>query len=108
MVRADVCDLIAEDPGAHGIFEPPEEITRRVYCNVRSVGRSEVYQAQAAGLNPELKLILAHAFEYHGEKLVDFRDERWRVLRSYVNEGDQIELTLQRVTGNAVEVSPGV
>ena len=108
MVRADVCDLIAEIPGAHGIFDERQESVRRVYCNVRSVGQTEVYQAQAAGLNPELKLILAHAFEYHGEKLVDFRDERWRVLRTYVNDGDQIELTLQRVTGNAVEVSPGV
>ena len=106
MVRADVCELITEAPQAHGIFDTVEETKRKVYCNVKSVGQSEVYQAQAAGLNPELKLILAHAFEYKGEKLVEFRSERYRILRTYVNEADGIELTIQKETGNAAEYTP--
>lgn len=104
MVRADVTDLIAESPKAHGLFDTPTETTRRVYCTVRSVGQTETYQAAAVGLNPEWKLVLAHAFEYQGEKLLDFRGERYRILRSYVTESDEIELTIQRVTGNAAEV----
>ena len=103
MVRADVCTLIAENPKAHGIFEDPQETGRKVFCTVRSVTQSEVYQAQAVGLNPEMKLVLAHAFEYGGEKLVDFQGGRHRILRTYVNEGDQIELTIQRKDGNAAE-----
>lgn len=106
MVRADVCELITEAPQAHGIFDTVTETKRKVYCNVKSVGQSEVYQAQAAGLNPELKLILAHAFEYKGEKLVEFRSERYRILRTYVNEADGIELTIQKETGNAAEYTP--
>lgn len=105
MVRADVCELIAENPKAHGIFDDPVETTRKVYCTVRSVGQTETYEAKAAGLNPELKLILAHAFEYKGEKLVEFHDERWRIIRTYINEADGIELTIQRETGNAAGVS---
>lgn len=105
MVRADVCELIAESPKAHGIFDDPEVIRRKVYCTVKSVGQNEVYQAAAAGLNPELKLILAHAFEYKGEKELEFHEERWRILRTYVNEADGIELTIQRAAGNAAEVS---
>ncbi len=105
MVRADVCYLIAEDPKAHGIFDDATEISRKVYCTVRSIGQTETYEAKAAGLNPELKLILAHAFEYKNEKLVVFHDVRWRIIRTYINEADGIELTIQRETGNAAGVS---
>lgn len=105
MVRADVCYLIAEDPKAHGIFDEPEETQRKVFCTVQSIGQSETYEAKAAGLNPELKLILAHAFEYKGEKLVEFHEERWRIIRTYINTADGIELTIQRETGNAAGVS---
>lgn len=108
MVRADVAYLIAENPKAHGIFDEPEESLRKVYCTVRSVNQSEAYQAQAVGLNPELKLILAHDFEYRGEKLLVFHEERYRILRTYVTEADGIELTIQRETGNAAEVSTDV
>lgn len=106
MVRADVCELITEAPEAHGIFDAVTETKRKVYCNVKSVGQSEVYQAQAAGLNPELKLILAHAFEYKGEKIAEFRGERYGIIRTYVNEADGIELTLQKETGNAADYTP--
>ena len=106
MVRADVCKLITEAPKAHGIFETVEETERKVYCTVKSVGQSEVYQAQAAGLNPELKLILAHYFEYKGEKIAEFHGERYRILRTYINESDQIELTIQKETGNAADYTP--
>lgn len=106
MVRADVCELITEAPKAHGIFDTVTETKRKVYCNVKSVGQSEVYQAQAAGLNPELKLILAHAFEYKGEKIAEFRGERYGIIRTYVNEADGIELTIQKETGNAAEYTP--
>lgn len=101
MVRADTLELIAESPAAHGIFDDPTETTRTVYCTERSISQSETYQAQAVGLNPELKLILAHAFEYQGEKLCEYKGIRYKILRTYHNEGDQMELTVQRVEGNA-------
>lgn len=103
MVRADTLDLIAENPKAHGIFDDPQETVRTVYCTERSVGQTEVYQAQAIGLNPELKLILAHAFEYQGEKLCSYKGERYKIIRTYINEADGIELTVQRIRGNAAE-----
>ena len=108
MIRARVTELITEVPKAHGIFDTPAETTRKVYCTVKSVGQTEVYQANAVGLNPELKLILAHAFAYKGEKLAEFREERYDILRTYVNEADGIELTVQKVTGNAAEVDGNV
>lgn len=104
MIRADIATLIAESPAAHGIFDTPTESTRDVYCVVKSVGQTEVYQANAVGLNPELKLVLAHAFEYDGEKQLLFHEERYDIIRTYVNEADGIELTIQKVTGNAADL----
>ena len=108
MIRANVAQLITESPKAHGIFDDPTESLRKVYCTVKSVGQTEVYQANAIGLNPTLKLILAHAFEYQGEKQLIYNEERYDIIRTYVNEGDQIELTIQKVTGNAAEVEADV
>lgn len=101
MVRADTLILIAESPAAHGVFDDPVETTRTVFCTEKSISQTETYQAQAVGLNPELKLILAHAFEYGGEKLCQYKGIRYKILRTYHNEGDQMELTVQRVDGNA-------
>ena len=101
MMKAAVITLIGESPEAHGIFDSCTESTRTVYCTVRSIGQTEVYQAMAAGLNPEIKFVLAHGFEYKGEKYVQYNGERWRILRTYATEADSIELTCQKVTGNA-------
>jgi len=101
MMKASAVTLIGEDPRAHGIFDQPEETTRMVFCTVKSIGQTEVYQARATGLNPELKLILAHDFEYRGEKRCEFEGVRYEILRTYVTEADGIELTLQRAEGNA-------
>ena len=102
MIRAKVAYLIAEDPAAHGVLDAPQETARKVYCTEKSVGQSEIYQARGTGLNPELKLILQHAFEYHGEKIVEYGGIRWNILRTY-RDADSLELTIQRETGNAAE-----
>lgn len=106
MVRADTLDLIAENPAPHGIFDTIQETRRTVYCTERSVSQTEIYQAQAVGLNPALKLVLAHAFEYGGEKLCEYKGIRYRILRTYITAGDDIELTVEPVHGNAADMPP--
>lgn len=101
MVRADTVILLTERPNAHGVLEEAEIIPREVYCEVRSVGQSEVYQARAAGLAPEIRLVLSQAFEYQGEKRCVFCGVRYAILRTYVTDADSIELTLEREEGNA-------
>lgn len=101
MVRADIVTLLAEEPGAHGVYDPVYREGRKVYCEVRSVSQTETYQARASGLAPEYKLRLSHSFEYRGEKLCDFRGQRYEIIRTYVDETDGIELTVQRAEGNA-------
>ena len=101
MMKSNVITLISEVPAAHGVGVEPDEARRTVYCTVRSIGMTEAYQAMGIGLNPELKVILAHDFEYGGEPICELSGVRFRILRTYITETDGIELTLQRVDGNA-------
>ena len=101
MIRAGTVTLIRESPGAHGVGTDPDEIRRKVYCTVKSVGMQEAYQAMGIGLSPEVKVILAHDFEYRGEETCILNETRYKIIRTYITEADGIELTLQRITGNA-------
>jgi hypothetical protein len=101
MMRANVLKLIAVSPEVAGVGTEPAETSRTVYCTVRSIGQQEAYLAMGQGLNPELKVILAHDFEYQGERLCELDSNRYDILRTYVTEADEIELTLQRISRNA-------
>ena len=101
MMKANVVDLIMESPYAGGVGTEPSETKRTVYCTVKSIGMQEAYQAMGIGLNPELKVILAHDFEYGGERKCKLGGVPYNILRTYITETDGIELTLQREAGNA-------
>ena len=101
MMKANVLTLIAVSPEAAGVGTEPTETKRDVFCTVRSIGQQEAYLAMGQGLNPELKVILAHDFEYEGERLCELDGVRYDILRTYVSEEDGIELTLQRAARNA-------
>lgn len=101
MMRADVCDLITVSPEAAGAGTDRQETSRTVFCTVKSIGQQEAYLAMGQGLNPELKVVLAHDFEYQGERLCEVGGVRYDILRTYITEADGIELTLQRVQRNA-------
>lgn len=106
MMRADVCDLITVSPEAAGVGTERTETSRTVFCTIRSIGQQEAYLAMGQGLNPELKVVLAHDFEYQGEGLCEIGGVRYQILRTYVTETDGIELTLQRVRRNAAGGDP--
>lgn len=97
MIKAGIVTLITED--AHGVGTDPEETRRKVFCTMKSIGQTEVYQAMSQGLNPALKLILSQDFEYRGESLCEYKGKRYRIIRTYVTEADGIELTLQPDAG---------
>jgi SPP1 family predicted phage head-tail adaptor len=100
MMKANVVDLITVSPEAGGVGTEPTETKRTVYCTVKSIGQQEAYLAMGQGLNPELKVILAHDFEYEGEGLCELEGVRYEILRTYITEVDGIELILQRVARN--------
>lgn len=106
MLKADVIDLIKVNPEAAGVGTDPEETRRTVFCVIRSIGQQEAYLAMGQGLNPELKVILPHDFEYEGERLCELGGVPYEILRTYITENDGIELTLQRVARNAKPLPP--
>ena len=96
MMRADVIDLITETASAHGVHDAVTETARTVYCTVRSVTRSEFYNALNAGVQPEVVFVLALAEDYQGERVVRWKGQKYRVVRTYTTAADGIEITCER------------
>lgn len=99
MIRDDIIYLVAENPEAHGVFDPPTETRKMVYCQVLSVGRNEYYAALSHGLNPSIIFRLGTRLDYAGEKVLIWNDQRYRVIRTY-SDGDSIELTAEEITAD--------
>jgi SPP1 family predicted phage head-tail adaptor len=61
---------------------------RNVFAEVKSISQSEFYQAQATGLKPEIKFVLADFADYQDEKIISYQPfggvlEDYTVLRTY-------------------------
>ena len=96
------CDLIAFSPDAHEVGSAVKETKRRVKVQEMSLTQAEVYQAGGEGLSPEAKLLIPYDKEYHGERELDYRGERWRVLRSDpYKDWNGVILLIKRKAGNA-------
>jgi len=70
-----------------------------ILCGLNSVGRTEFYNAAAAGLKPA-KVFTVHKYEYGNENEVEFEGEKYKVVRTYAINFEEIELTCERVIGN--------
>lgn len=77
----------------------PSEIKKTVFCDVESVSRSEFYNAANTGLKPSLVFIV-HSYEYENEEKVEFEENKYKVIRTYLRNVDEIELTCEKVIGN--------
>lgn len=73
---------------------------RTVFCDIKSIGQSEFYQAHAVGLKPEIKFVLPDYLEYQNEKRLLYmpfngEEEEYTVLRTYRNH-NELELVCKR------------
>lgn len=62
------------------------------FCNVKSIGQSEFYQASSVGLKPEIKLE-AKLLNLDNVTHIKFKNSVYKILRTYKKE-DITELTL--------------
>lgn len=81
-----------------------------VLCRIKGITEQEFYNAATTELKPEMKFII-HDFEYSGQKVVEYKNQQYKVIRSYKAEltvggrnytglqFDEIELTCERVVG---------
>lgn len=97
MVKHTTVTLISDSPAVRGVFDAPSASAERtVYCSLRSVSMRESYEAMSHGLRPEWIIEIPHDFEYAGEKRCRLDGTEYRIIRTYVNSRDGIELTVER------------
>ena len=70
---------------------------RQVFCRVRSISRSEFYQAAQTDLHPEYVFTISNYRDYEGEQELVYRDwmgqeHRFNILRTYRSESDELEI----------------
>lgn len=78
----------------------PVETEVAILCDELSVTRNEFYNAAATGLKPAA-VFKVHRFEYNSESQVRYEDGlRYRVMRAYAINTEEIELTCERVAAD--------
>ena|SRR5690606_20135218 len=91
MLWRDVIQLVSVTHTTNSIGDAiPQESTRQVYANRRSIRQSEFYQAMTTGLRPELMFEVRSA-EYQGEPTVRFEGADYSIIRTY-DRGEITEL----------------
>lgn len=102
MVYDVVIKLMAEEKTIDEYGDTISEFTENeVFAEVKSIGQSEFYQAQALGLKPEIKFVLPDYLEYKGEKRLKFQgykedeEQEYTVLRTF-RTGNMLELVCRR------------
>lgn len=73
------------------------DTSRTVFCGVRSIGQKEFYEAQAVDFYPEIKFILADHLDYEGERLCEYKGQRYSVLRTF-RTGQELEIVVARAS----------
>lgn len=76
---------------------------REVLATLKSVSRSEFYQAQASGYRPELVFVLTDYLDYDNETWVNHDGQIYKVLRTY-RAGQEIELVVTAASAEEVEL----
>ena len=103
MVRADVIGLVTETRSAHGVHEAITETVREVLAEIRSVTRSEYYNALNSGMKPELVFKLTAEDDYQDERFLRYGSKRYRIVRTYLTNDGGIEITAERSDENGTD-----
>ena len=101
MVRRRICYLIEETTKARGVFDKPETVEKKRFCEELSVTRTEYYDAENVGFKPEIVLKLARASDYANELKVKYQEKAYDIIRNYPTRDGGIELVIQRSDINA-------
>ena len=96
------CTLIGFSPDAHEVGTDPVSTRRKVKCQELALSQMEAYQSGGEGLNPEAKLLIPYDRDYKGERALEYKGERWTVLREDpYKDWNGVILTIRRVKGNS-------
>lgn len=74
------------------------ESIKEVFCNVKSITRTEWFEAGRSGFKPALMFIIFE-YDYEGESIVEYQGKRYGVYRTYIARDEQMELYVQEMGG---------
>lgn len=98
-MRSDVVELISATRTQNSFGGWVETLTsKEVPCKVSSVTRAEFFDAAKIGLRPEWRLTV-FAGDYDGETTCRFRGKVYGIYRTYLAEGDYMELYVEGKAG---------
>lgn len=97
--RSDIITLIGttyikDDLGQ----EIEQELKKEAYCNVKSIGMSEWFNAGRNGMKPQYKITM-FVYDYDNEKFAEYKGKRYAIYRTYVRQNELIELYLEEKIG---------
>ena len=96
------CVLISFSPDAHEVGTDPVATCRKVKCQEMSLTQADIYQAGGEGLSLEAKLLIPYDRDYKGERALQYKGERWTVIRSDpYKEWNGVILSIRRDKGNS-------
>jgi SPP1 family predicted phage head-tail adaptor len=96
------CLLIRFSPDAHEVGTDPVEVRRLVKCQELGLTQADIYQAGGEGLSPDAKLLIPYDRDYKGERELEYKGERWKVIRSDpYKEWNGVILAIRRKAGNS-------
>jgi len=102
------CVLITFRPDAHEVGTDPVAVRRKVHCQELSLTQADIYQSGGEGLQPEAKLLIPYDKEYKGERELEYRGERWAVIRSDpYKDWNGVILAIRRKKGNSKSAEVG-
>jgi len=67
--------------------------TSQVFAKQKSISQTEFYQAQTSDFKPEVKFKIADYLDYAGQKYLIHEDMRYKILRTYRTEENELEIT---------------
>ena len=76
------CRLIAFSPDAHEVGSAATETARTVKVQELSLTQADIYQSGGEGLSPEAKILIPYDRDYRGERELEYKGERWKVIRT--------------------------
>ena len=99
------CVLLTFSPDAHEVGTDPVTERRTVKCQELSLTQADIYQSGGEGLSPDAKLLIPYDRDYRGERELDYKGERWKVIRSDpYKEWNGVILAIRRKAGNSGSV----
>lgn len=92
-ITITLIDTVRAEPNKNGFASTIEGQSRLIPCELISIGTTEFYRAQQAGIMADQKVKM-RIMDYHGEELAELNGKRYQVVRTYLTGGEWIEITL--------------